>query len=130
MHMDMSQEPFMWKLTGKMLQAKTTTSVLGEPAQSNPHGHVAIAILCGNLQVKCQRPRPGQAFWASRRSRNASNLDMSEEHSVQKFTGKKVGTQIEQPDQALAFTPTVRTPLCGRAVWVKSTRFKAVLKAA
>ena len=32
---------------------------------------------------------------------------------------KKARDQSEHPDQAPAFTPTVRTPQCGHTVWVK-----------
>ena len=36
------------------------------------------------------------------------------------MTGKRAGRQSEHLDQAPPFTPTVRTPQCGHAVWGKT----------
>ena len=38
-------------------------------------------------------------------------------HTIRKFTGKNAADQSEHPDQAPAFTSTVRTPQCGLTVW-------------
>ena len=38
-------------------------------------------------------------------------------HTIRKFTGKNSADQSEHPDQAPAFTSTVRTPQCGLTVW-------------
>ena len=38
-------------------------------------------------------------------------------HFLQKFTAKKARDQSEHPDQAPAFTASVRTPQCGHTVW-------------
>ena len=38
--------------------------------------------------------------------------------TIRKFTGNNAADQSEEhPDQAPAFTPTVRTPQCGQTVW-------------
>ena len=37
--------------------------------------------------------------------------------TIRKFTGKNAADQSEHPDQAPAFTSTVRTPQCGLTVW-------------
>jgi hypothetical protein len=47
------------------------------------------------------------------------DMDMSEEQFYAIIGTKKAGKQLEHPDQALAFTLTVRTPQCGHAVWGK-----------
>ena len=38
-------------------------------------------------------------------------------HTIRKFTGENAADQSKHPDQAPAFTPTVRTPQCGLTVW-------------
>ena len=49
MHVDMSQEAFVRKFTGKPRPAFCASL-----RSRNAHGHVTRGILCGNLQGKCQ----------------------------------------------------------------------------
>ena len=42
---------------------------------------------------------------------------MSQGPLYTQFCGKNARAQSEHPDQAPAFTPTVRTPQCGHSVW-------------
>ena len=48
-------------------------------------------------------------------SKRMSRFDKS--HFMQFFCWKNAALQSEHPDQAPAFTPTVRTPLCGHTIW-------------
>ena len=45
---------------------------------------------------------------------------VSQEELVRKFYRQNAGAQSEHPDQAQAFTPTIRTPQCGHTAWGKS----------
>ena len=74
------------------------------------------ATLCGNLQVKCRRPKPRCTLCASLRGRNA----MKRMSKCQKSYRKNAAAQSEHPDQAPAFTLTVRIPQCGHSVWGKT----------
>ena len=49
------------------------------------------------------------------------HINMSQEPLYTEIYRKNGGAQMEHPDQAPAFTPTVRTPQCGHAVWGKIT---------
>ena len=73
------------------------------------HGHVTRAILCENLQGKCRAPDGSK-------TRAAGFVRVC----AVKMTGKRAGRQSEHLDQAPPFTPTVRTPQCGHAVWGKT----------
>ena len=67
-------------------------------------------------------PRPGLSperrhrLCASLRSQNASQV-ISQEPLCTEIYRKNTAAQLEHPDQAPAFTPTVRTPQCGHTVW-------------
>ena len=43
--------------------------------------------------------------------------NMSQEPLYTEIDRKNTAAQLEHPDQAPAFTPTVRTPQCGHTVW-------------
>jgi hypothetical protein len=45
--------------------------------------------------------------------------NISQEPLYTEIYRKNAGAQGEHPDQAPAFTATVRTPLCGHTVWGK-----------
>ena len=122
MHVNISREPLHEKFTGKMPRLRV----------SPERGHT----LCASLRLRhaCQfhkshflrkftgkmprarvSPERGHTLCASLRLR----------HACQHFTRaafaeiyrKNAGAQGEHPDQAPAFTPTVRTPQCGHTVW-------------
>ena len=112
----------------KSSQVKCRAPRLGQPfwaslRNRNAHGHVRRAVFCKNAQVKCRRPR-------SRKTRAAEFVQACaiETHFtwtchknkfIRQFTGKKQnpGGAMEHPDQAPAWTPTVRAPQCGHTVW-------------
>ena len=140
---------FMGKKTEKKPRTKTTAYTLREPAQSKrmsrfhkshfmgknqekKHGpkprptlcvslrsrnacqDFTRATLCRNLKRKCHGPKPRPTFCASLRNQNA----------CQDFTrtilcGNSARDQSEHPDQAPAFTPTIRTPQCGHCAGEK-----------
>ena len=71
MHLDVSQEPFYAKFTGKMPQTKGAMQTLCEPPKSKFIWIYLIkATLCENLG-KCRRPRAQRKFCASLGSGNA-----------------------------------------------------------
>ena len=78
MHMDMSQEPFDAKICRKNAASGPVSC---EPAQSNAHGHVTRAMLCGNLQGKYRSNDRGHRFCASRATCHKSLF-------LEKFTRK------------------------------------------
>ena len=45
------------------------------------------------------------------------HFNISQEPLYTEIYKKNTATQSEHPDQAPAFTPTVRTPQCGHTVW-------------
>ena len=45
------------------------------------------------------------------------HVDISQEPFYVRIYWKNAGSQMDHPDQAPAFTPTVRTPQCGHTVW-------------
>ena len=59
MHVDMSQEPFMREFAGKMLQTKTATTVLCEPAQSK------CTWTCRKSHFMRECRKPHGAPWSS-----------------------------------------------------------------
>ena len=109
---------FLRKLKGKMPQAKPADHTLCERAQSKCTStcHKSHSTLYGNLQVKCRRPNPRTTLCASLRSRNACQ-HFTRATFYSEIYRKNARDQSEHPDQAPAFTPTVRTPQCGHTVW-------------
>ena len=86
----------------------------------NTHPHVTRAALYGNSQEKGRGPEPRPTLCASLHSQNAY------QHVTKPFytflngnLQEKCHPQLEHPDQAQAFTTTVRTPQCGHTVWGK-----------
>ena len=81
--------------------------------------HFTKATLHRNLQVKGRRPRASKTRAANfvRACAIEMHLEISQEPLYAKISRKNVGVQMEHPDQAPAFTLTVRTPQCGRTVW-------------
>ena len=63
---------------------------------------------------KCRTPKPRRRLYASLRSRNACQ-DFTKPLYTEIYW-KNAGAQSEHPDQAPAFTATVRTPQCGHTV--------------
>ena len=76
----------------------------------NARQHFRRATFYRNLKEKCRGPEPGTTLCASLRSKCTSPFHKS--HFIQ----EKCGAQSEHPDQAPAFTATVRTPQCGHTV--------------
>ena len=103
-----------------MPRAKTATQFWASLRNRNSHGHVTRALPCGNLQGKCRAAGPRRTFCASLRSRNALG-HFTRATFAREFTGKMPADQLEHPDQAPAFTLTVRTPQCGHTVWRTKT---------
>jgi hypothetical protein len=72
----------------------------------------------GNWQAKCHGPKPRPTVCASVRSRNA--CQHFTRGTFYRNLPKKTRAQSEHPDQASAFTLTVRTPHCGHTLWGKT----------
>ena len=98
-------------------------------AVNDAHGHVTRDSLGENSQVKRRRPRSRTTRAAN--SVRACTVEMYMEMSQQQFCAriyrKKAAEQMEPPDQAPAFTPTIRTPQCGHTVWGKTPPDFAVI---
>ena len=80
---------------------------------------VRRATLCENFQVKCRRPissKPRGADFA-RACAVEMHMDIAQEPVYARIYRKEAGSQMEHPDQAPVFTPTVTTPQCGHNVW-------------
>ena len=81
------------------------------------------ATLSGNSQEKCRAPdwaRNADAHfaWACAVEMHVHiSQETSEEQLYTEIYRKNAAAQSEHPDQAPAFTPTVRTPQCGHTVW-------------
>ena len=122
MHMNMWQEPFMRKFSGKKCRALDVSRAFCASLRSrNARGHVARAILCKNYQEKCRAQTLAAAMYAIILRENAApqerdphfvracavemHVDMSQEPSYAIIYGKKCCAQMEHPDQAPAFTP-------------------------
>jgi len=45
------------------------------------------------------------------------HMDIAQEPVYARIYRKEAGSQMEHPDQAPVFTPTVTTPQCGYNVW-------------
>ena len=80
------------------------------------HQHATRAALYGNLPEKCRAPKPRRRLCASLRSRNPLQHFIYEPRHTEIYR-KNAAPQSEHPDQAPAFTLTVRTPQCGHSVW-------------
>jgi hypothetical protein len=74
----------------------------------------------GKMSQAKMSPERGHTFCAILCSRNARQ-DFTEQLHTEIYR-KNAGAQTEHPDQPPAFTPTVRTPQCGHAVWGKMLR--------
>ena len=94
MHMDISEEVVYAKKSGKLLQAKTGTTVLCERAQS-----------------KCTWTSDKEHFM-----REFSGITPTWTSHKNNFHAE-TRTPMEQPDQAPALALAVRTPQCGHIVW-------------
>ena len=70
------------------------------------------------IYTKFRATRPRRRFCASLRSRN------ERQHVTKPILHGNL--QLEHPDQAPAFTPTVRTPQCGHTAWEKKCRRKGL----
>ena len=80
---------------------------------------VRRATLCENFQVQCRRPissKPHGADFA-RACAVEMHMDIAQEPVYARIYRKEAGSQMEHPDQAPVFTPTVTTPQCGHNVW-------------
>ena len=70
-------------------------------------------------------------FCETARLRSANALQhVTRAATIQKFTGKNAADQSEHPDQAPAFTSTVRTPQCGLTVWGTNRQIATACKRA
>ena len=114
----------MQEFTGKMLRAswisRPRPTLLASLRNRNARQHCTRAILCEKLQVKCRRPKARPTLRASLRSRHALGHFTSATLCVN-LQKKMPADQLEHPDQAPAFTLTVRTPQCGHTVWRTKT---------
>ena len=66
---------------------------------------------------ECQGPGARRRLCASLRSAVEMHLDISQGPLFAEIYRKNARAQLEHPDQAPAFTLTVRTPQCGHAAW-------------
>ena len=149
MHMDMSQQPLCENSQVECRRPRLRNTFCASLRSRKAHGHVTWAILCEDSTVKCRRPTLGLGFvWACAVEMHldiweepfyAADTDHAKlawqtlcepaqskrawtshkSHFMREFTGKNAGSQMEHPDQAPAFTPTIRTPQCGHTGWVK-----------
>ena len=101
---------FLGKFTGKMPQAKTAQQTLCVPAQSKRMSR--FLTLYGNLQGQCHRPK-----WAQNADEDfvqacavEAHVKISQELLYTEIYRENAAAQSEHPDQAPAFTLTVRTP--------------------
>ena len=111
----------MREIAGKMPQTKSATHTSREPAQSTCtwtlHKRHSMREF---TEKKMPQTRPRPTLCASLRSRNALG-HFTRATFAREFTGKMPADQLEHPDQAPAFTLTVRTPQCGHTVWRTKT---------
>ena len=85
------------------------------------HKDFTRATLHGNLQEKCRGPDRAQNADTHfvRACASETPVKISQEPPYTEIYGKNAAAQSEHPDQAPAFTPTVRTPQCAHTVWGK-----------
>ena len=105
------------------------TTLCASLGSRNALQHVTRATLCKKLQEKCRAPA-----WAQNADTHfvrACAVEMqgniSQEPLDTEIYRPKVRAQSEHPDQAPAFTLTVRTSQCGHTVWGKNMFSKSVL---
>ena len=73
------------------------------------------ATLCGNLEVKCCRPKPRRRLCGA--CAVETHVKIPQEPLYTEIYWENAAAQSEHPDQAPAFTPTVRTRQCRYTVW-------------
>ena len=129
-HVNISQE----RLYTEIYQAECRrpnprTTLCASLGSRNALQHVTRATLCKKLQEKCRAPA-----WAQNADTHfvrACAVEMqgniSQEPLDTEIYRPKVRAQSEHPDQAPAFTLTVRTSQCGHTVWGKNMFSKSVL---
>ena len=80
---------FVWKFAGKMPDPNPGTSFYASLRSQNAHGHFTRAILCGNLQEKCQTPIRGHRFM--RACAVKMHMDISQEPVYVEIYRKNAG---------------------------------------
>ena len=128
-HVKISQEPLDTEIYRKnaapQIEPGTQTHILCEPAQSKCmstcHKKHHKSHFIGKFTGKMPRPR-----WAQKADTHfvrscavETHVKISQEPLDTEIYRKNAAAQSEHPDQAPAFTPTVRTPQCGHTVWGK-----------
>ena len=113
---------FIRKFTGKMPQPETTAQTLCERGQpkrtSRFHKRHFIRKFTGKMPRSRSPERTQNAdtrfvrAWAVE-----THVKISQETLYTEIYRKNAGAQSEHPDQAPAFTRTVRTPQCRPTVW-------------
>ena len=114
-HVRISQEPVYTEIYRKNAAAQiepgTRTHISCEPAQSKRTSRFDKSQFIRKITGKMPQPRlspePGHTFCASLRSRNACQ-DFTRATLYGKLQKKNAAAQSEHPDQAPAFTATVR----------------------
>ena len=100
-------------------------TLCASPRNRNASQDFTRATLYVNLREKCRAPDWSQN--AGTHFVRACTIEMqvkiSQEPLCTELYRKNAGAQMDYPDQAPAFTPTVRTPQCGHAVWGKNAVF-------
>ena len=100
-------------------------TLCASPRNRNASQDFTRATLYVNLREKCRAPDWSQN--AGTHFVRACTIEMqvkiSQEPLCTELYRKNAGAQMDYPDQAPAFTPTVRTPQCGHAVWGKKRCF-------
>ena len=99
------------KFTGKMLRRRLCASLCSR----NECQHFTRTTLYGNLQENAAPKNRGADF--VRACTVETHVNISQEPLYTENCKEKARDQSEHPDQAPAFTPTVRTPLCGHTIW-------------
>ena len=116
MHVNISQEPLYTEIyRGKCRGPEPRPTLCASLCSRNAHQHFTRASLYGSLQKKCRGPERRSTLCASLRSRNAHQHFTRATATLNGNLQEK--GQLEHPDQAPAFTITVRTPQCGHTVW-------------
>ena len=69
------------------------------------------------LMRRMEGPSQDRAACFMRACAVEMQVNISQEPIYREIYGEKVRAQSEHPDQAPAFTTTVRTPQCGNAFW-------------
>jgi len=84
----------------------------------NASQHFTRATLHGNLQGKCSGPGSAQNADTHfvRACAVKMHFNISQEPLYTEIYRKNARAQSEDPDQAPAFAPTVRTPQCGHSM--------------